>query len=128
MRRKVLLILLPLTLILVAAGFMSLRWWWYRGYSKGSRTGIIRKLSTKGSPICKYLSGEMALIGSQGGQAPTIWEFTVDDDSPNNPIVMKLHEAAKLAKEVTVDYRQDFANKGKLWVCAPTDYYVVGVE
>ena len=128
MKKKLIIVGVLFGLIGVVAAVHGVRWWWYRGYSRGSRTGILRKLSVKGSPLCKYLSGEMALIGSPMGQAPVIWEFTVDDDSDTNPIVVKLHAAERAAKEVTVDYRQDLDNKGKLWSCAQTDYYVTGVE
>src|SRR5262249_38613711 len=60
------------------------------GYSKGSRTGIVRKVSTKGPPYCKYLEGELALQGGVPGVAQEIFRFTVDDHSDNNPIVQAL--------------------------------------
>jgi hypothetical protein len=121
---KKILILGPLAIILLIVAWQGLRYWWNHGYSRGSRTGLIRKISVKGSPMCKYLSGEMVLIGSTPGK-PELWEFTVDNDAPEDPVVKKLHEAEKAAREVTVDYRQD---RGKWWACATTEYYVVGVE
>jgi hypothetical protein len=127
-RRVVILAGVPLALLLLGFGFLQLRKWWYTGYSRGSRTGVIRKISVKGSPMCKYLSGEMVLMATNAVQGNEVWEFTVDDDRPENPVVKKLHEAERAAKPVTVDYRQDLGNKGKMWVCAPTDYYVTGVE
>jgi hypothetical protein len=124
-KRKKILILLPAALVLVVVAWQGLRYWWNYGYSRGSRTGIIRKMSTKGSPLCKYLSAELVLIGTQPGQNPEIWEFTVDEKDDHNPLVIKLHDAEKSAKPVTIDYRQD---RGKWWACAPTEYYAVGVE
>ncbi|MSP59661.1 MAG: hypothetical protein EXR72_04845 [Myxococcales bacterium] len=117
--------------ILSAVGLFALlfawqggRAWWNHGYSRGTRTGVIRKISVKGSPLCKYLEGEMVLIGSQAGVAE-IWTFTVDNDAPEMPVVKALHEGEKAAKQITLAYRQD---KGKWWACAPTEYYVTGVE
>lgn len=124
-KKKKYAILVPLALVSLVGGWQGIRAWWNHGYSRGSRTGLIRKISVKGSPLCKYLSGEMVPIGTPTGQAPEIWEFSVDDDAPNNAVVMKLHAAEKSAQQVTVDYRQDL---GKWWACAPTEYYVTGVE
>jgi hypothetical protein len=124
-RGKKLAILSPIALLVLLGGWQGLRYWWYRGYSRGSRTGVIRKLSEKGSPVCKYFSGEMILIGSGIGQSPESWEFTVDDDRPTSVVVQKLKAAEKTAQPVTVSYRQD---KGKWWACAPTEYFVTGVE
>ena len=127
-KRKLLVALVLIGLIAVAAGCLGIRYWWYRGYSRGTRTGVIRKLSVKGSPLCRYFSGEMALIGTQAAGQPQIWEFSVDDDRDANPIVQKLHAAERTGKDVTVEYRQDLGNKGKLWNCSPTEYYVTSVQ
>ncbi len=124
-KKKKILVLAPTALVLLLGGWQGLRFWWNYGYSRGSRTGVIRKMSVKGSPMCKYLMGEMVTIGTNPTQQPEVWEFTVDNKDPANPIVQKLHEAEKSAKPVTLDYRQDL---GKWWACAPTEYYVVGVE
>ena len=126
-RRRKIAILAPIGLVLLIAAWQGLRYWWYHGYSRGTRTGLLRKLSVKGSPMCKYLSGEMVLIGSgvAPNQPPEIWTFTVDNDREDAPVVKALHAAERSAKEVTVEYRQD---KGKWWACADTEYYVTGVE
>ena len=124
-KQKKYAILVPLTLVLLVSAWQGLRFWWLRAYSRGSRTGLLRKVSVKGSPVCKYLSGELIPIGTPAGQTPEIFEFSVDDDSPTNPVVLKLHAAEKAAQPITVDYRQD---KGKWWACAPTEYYVINVE
>lgn len=125
MRRKLLFILIPLALILVVTGVLALRWWWYRGYSRGTRSGIVRKLSYKGSPVCKYYSGEMVLAGSTP-MNPQVWEFAVED--PDGPVVRQLQEAERRGRRVTLEYRQDLGNKGKLWNCSPTDYYITNVH
>ena len=62
--RKSLLILIPIALVVLFAGYEGARVWWYRGYSVGARTGVIRKLSIKGPPYCKYLAGELVLQGT----------------------------------------------------------------
>lgn len=125
MRSKKLLILLPIALLLLFSGYEGCRVFWYRGYSKGSRTGVIRKMSVKGPPYCKYLSGELVLQGAQPGLAPEVWEFSVDDDSDNNPIVQQLHEAERSGTRVTLDYRQDLHS---LFRCTPSEYFVTKVE
>lgn len=124
MRKKLLLIGIPLALILLVAGFLSLRWWWYRGYSRGTRTGVVRKLSYKGSPLCKYFSGELVLVGSSA-MNPQVWEFSVED--PDGPIAKKLQAAERHGRRVTLEYRQDLGNKGKLLNCSPSDYYITGI-
>src|SRR3954463_15473321 len=73
------------------------------GYSKGSRTGVVRKVSVRGPPYCKYLSGEMALQGAQIGTEQEIWEFSVDDDSDKNPVVEGLKEAERNGNRVTLE-------------------------
>jgi hypothetical protein len=123
-KAKILLFLAPLAALLLFVGYEGLRVWWYRAYSKGSRTGIVRKVSVKGPPYCKYLSGEMAVQGSSALQ-PEIFEFSVDDDSDKNPIVVALHAAEKHGERVTVDYRQDLH---ALFRCTPSEYFVVKVE
>ena len=122
------IVVMPLALVMLLSGWVGLRYWWNHGYSRGSRTGVIRKMSVKGSPMCKYFSGEMVLIGAQPGQTPQIWEFSVDDYADSNPIVQKLKRAESTAQPVTIEYRQDLGNKGKLWNCSPTEYYVTDVR
>src|SRR6185436_2594524 len=104
--------------ILGVFGLIAL-WQWAsyafkKGYSKGSRTGIIRKVSIKGPPYCKYLEGEMALQGGVVGVAQEIFLFTVDDHSDSNPIVQSLKKAERDGARVTLEYRQD---KEMWWRC-----------
>jgi hypothetical protein len=121
---KWLLVLAPFVLLLLFGGYEGIRVWWYHAYSKGSRTGVIRKVSVRGPPYCKYLSGEMALQ-SAGLVAPEIWEFSVDDDSELNPVVVALHAAEKNGDRVTLDYRQDLHS---LFRCTPSEYFITKVE
>jgi hypothetical protein len=121
---KWLLVLVPVALILLFSAYEGARVWWYRAYSKGSRTGVIRKVSVKGPPYCKYLSGEMA-VQSGALVAPEVWEFSVDDDGDANPIVVALHAAEKTGERVTLDYRQDLHS---LFRCTPSEYFVTKVE
>src|SRR6202140_1444923 len=93
-------------LLVLAVSFVMGKLWWYRGYSRGSRTGIVRKVSVKGPPYCKYLSGEMAVQGNGLAQIE-IWEFSIDDDSDKNPLVKQLKDAERSGDRVTIDYRQD---------------------
>ena len=117
------LALIPVTLVLLYAAYAGVRVWWYRGYSKGTRTGIVRKISVKGPPYCKYLSGELTTQMNQ--MAPEIWEFSVDDDTETNPVVVALHEAEKKGERVTLHYRQDLHS---LYRCTPSEYFVTKVE
>lgn len=106
-------------------GVEALRVWWFRGYSRGTRTGVVRKISYKGPPYCKYMAGEMALQGTQPGQPVEIWEFSVDDESAANPLVKQLHDAERSGERVTLQYRQDLHS---LFRCTPSEYFIVGIE
>lgn len=124
--KKKLFILVPVALVLLFALVEGGRVWWFRGYSKGSRTGIVRKVSIKGPPYCKYFAGELALQGGQPGQPAEIWEFSIDgDDDTKNPLVAKLSEAEKSGERVTLSYRQDLH---ALFRCTPSEYFVTGVD
>jgi hypothetical protein len=120
---KLALILIPVALLFLFVGYQGLRYWWYRGYSTGSRTGVVRKISVKGPPYCKYLSGEMTVQGA--ALAPETWEFSVDDADDNNAIVKQLHAAEKSGERVTLHYRQDLH---ALYRCTPSEYFVTKVE
>ena len=122
---KKFLILVPLALIFLFVSFEGLRVWWYRGYAKGSRTGVVRKVSVKGPPYCKYLAGELVLQGTMPGQPVETWEFSVDDDSDKNPIVEAVKEAERTGSRVTLGYRQDLHS---LFRCTPSEYFLTGVE
>lgn len=123
--KKSIMILVPIALVLLFVGYEAARVWWYRGYSVGARTGVIRKLSVRGPPYCKYLAGELILQGTQPGQPVETWEFSVDDDSDKNPLVKQLHEAEKSGERITLDYRQDLHS---LFRCTPSEYFVTKTE
>ena len=124
-KTKWLLLLAPVALVLLFAGFQAAKVWWYRGYSKGSRTGIVTKVTVKGPPYCKYLEGEMRVGGSTATLTPESWKFSVDDDGDTNPVVVALKEAEKSQKVVTLDYRQDLH---ALYRCTDSEYFVTRVE
>ena len=105
--------------------YNGVRYWWNRGYSVGDRTGVIRKVSEKGPPYCKYLDGEMILTGNGANLQTEVWNFSVDDDSEKNPLVMQLKDAEKNGTKVTLKYRQD---RGSLYRCTPSEYFVTAVE
>jgi hypothetical protein len=96
------------------------------GYSRGERTGIVRKISVKGPPGCKFLEGEMALQGSTVAQQQDIWKFSVDDDGENNPLVVQLKKAEHDAARVTLEYRQD----KEIWwrFCNKSEYFITKVQ
>jgi hypothetical protein len=122
---KVRVILFVLAGLMVFVGVEALRVWWFRGYSRGTRTGVIRKISFKGPPYCKYMMGEMALQGTIPGQPVEIWEFSVDDEKPSNPLVVQLHAAERSAERITLQYRQDLHS---LFRCTPSEYFITGIE
>ena len=49
----------------------------------------------------------MALQGA-GAVPAEVWEFSVDDASDANPVVVALRESEKRGERVTLHYRQDF--------------------
>lgn len=112
-------------LLVLTAGVLAGRYWWYKGYSVGTRTGIVRKVSVMGPPFCKYLSGELVQNGQTPGQLPEIWYFSVDDLKDENPLVQDLYKVAKEGNRVTLRYRQDLK---ALYRCSPTEYFVTGIE
>ena len=122
---KIRLVLGIFAALLLFVGIEAVRVWWFRGYSRGTRTGVVRKVSYKGPPYCKYLSGEMALQGTVPGQAVEIWEFSIDDERENNPVVKEIHEAEKNGARITVKYRQDLHS---LFRCTPSEYFITGIE
>jgi hypothetical protein len=112
-------------LLLLLLTWQLVRAWWLHGYSQGTRTGILRKISYRGSPLCKYWSGELAVSGSSA-TAPEIWYFTVEGPADANPTVQAIQkvEASSPGKEITLSYRED---RGRWWSCTPTDNFVTGV-
>ena len=119
------LVLGGFAVLVLFVGIEALRVWWFRGYARGTRTGVVRKVSYKGPPYCKYLMGEMALQGTLPGQPVEIFEFSLDDEKENNPVVKEIHEAEKSGERITVRYRQDLHS---LFRCTPSEYFVTGVE
>jgi hypothetical protein len=109
----------------VLAAWQGFRFWWYHAYSIGERTGMVRKLSVKGSPICKYADGELALAGGLPGQPVEIFTFSVDDRSDGNPIMQELRVAERSGARVTLRYRQDLKS---WWRCTPHEYFITAVE
>ena len=125
LKRRTKTILALLVLVMLVGAWQSLSYWWRYGYSRGTRTGVLRKISVKGSPVCKYLEGELALQGTAPGQPAEIFEFSVDDKSETNPIVQQLHEAERSGARVTLEYRKDH----KIWWrCNQSEYFVTRVE
>ena len=109
----------------LVAGWQALSYWYRHGYSTGSRTGILRKMSVKGPPYCKYISGEMALQGTLPGQPVEIWEFSIDDESESNPVLKDMHEAEKSGARITLKYRQDLHS---LFRCTPSEFFITGID
>ncbi len=93
------------------------------GYSEGTRTGIIRKISVKGPPYCKYLSGELALQGAN--VTAEVFTFSADTRSEKAPLVMALEEAERSGVRVTLKYRQDHP---LWWRCNNSEYFVTAIE
>lgn len=125
MLSKLKIVLIPLGLVTLVAAWQGLTYLWRHGYSTGERSGIVRKLSIKGPPYCKYLSGELVLQGSLPGMGGEIWEFTVDNRDEANPLVKELHLAERSGARTTLKYRQDIP---MWWTCTPLQYKIVGVE
>jgi len=120
------LVTLPL---LVLVGFLAWQtsvYAWYRGISKGERTGMIVKVSKKGTPLCRYNSIEMR-VGAQPGTAvltPESLELAVDD--AYEWLLPQLREAERNQSKITVEYRQD--GKNLPWrFCIGTEYHATGV-
>jgi hypothetical protein len=111
--------------VALLAGWQGLRFWWFHGYSHGERTGVVRKLSVKGTPLCKYAEGELALAGTNMGQNVEVWKFSVDNHSDDNPIMKQLRESERSGTRVTLQYRQDLKS---WWRCTPHEYFITQVE
>jgi hypothetical protein len=103
------------------------RYYYYLGYAKGTKSGYLRKLQTKGPPYCKYVLGEVVLQrGGEVAQGGEVWEFSIDSGDEHAPVLFKeLRDAEKSGKLVTFQFRQDLH---MWWRCAPTEYFVTGLE
>ena len=122
---KIRLVLGVVGALVLFVGIEALRVWWFHAYARGTRTGVIRKLSYKGPPYCKYISGEMALQGTLPGQPVEIWEFSIDDESDSNPVLRAMHEAEKSGARITLQYRQDLHS---LFRCTPSEFFITGID
>jgi hypothetical protein len=128
--RKVKIGLIVVGVLALVAGWQEVSYLLKLGYSKGSRTGVIRKVSVKGRFYCKYLEGELALQGGAPGQMTDTFVFSADDPRDQNPIVQQLHEAERNGTRITLNYRQDGKDESDKiwWRCNPNQYFIVGVE
>jgi hypothetical protein len=87
-------------------------------YSEGYRAGILQKFSHKGY-VCKTWEGELAMT-SVPGVAPTIWTFSVRDDSTAK------HLADAIGSRVKLHYTE---HRGVPSECfGNTNYYVDSVQ
>jgi hypothetical protein len=123
--KSIKLALIPIGLLLLVFAWQGFTYLWRHGYSTGERSGIIRKVSVKGSPVCKYLAGELALQGVLPGMSGEVWEFTVDEQKDTNPVVKQLEEAERTGTRITLKYRQDLP---MWWTCNPIQYKIVALE
>lgn len=116
-------VLVGVGLLVVLGGWQGVYFLTRSGYSNGTRTGLVRKVSKKGPVYCKYYEGEMAM--PTGALAGEIFNFSVDDDSDNNPIIADLQKAEREGTRVTLHYRQD---RPLWWRCNPNEYFIQRVE
>src|SRR5688572_32585193 len=91
---KIALVLFGLVGLVV--GYQAVKYWWYKGYAKGTKSGYLRKLQSKGPPYCKYVLGEVVLQrGGEVAQGGEVWEFSVEDDGEEGRLVRGLGEAGR---------------------------------
>ncbi len=97
-RRRLWLVLLALVAIplVLFTLYVGLAFSW--SYSDGERAGILQKFSRKGW-LCKTYEGELAM-SIVPGVTPTIWDFSVRDES----LVPQLGQA--LGKRVVLHYSE----------------------
>ena len=87
-------------------------------YSEGDRAGYLQKFSRRGW-LCKTYEGELAM-STVPGTAPTIWAFSVRDDSVARAV------NAAIGRKVVLHYTE---HRGVPTSCfAQTDYYVDAVR
>lgn len=87
-------------------------------YSAGDRVGYVQKLAKKGW-ICKTWEGEMQL-STIPGSAPTIFYFTVRNDSVAGEIIK--HEG----KQVSLHYNQHVGVPASCF--GDTEYFITGIR
>jgi hypothetical protein len=115
-RLKLALVLAPLVLALLLAGYV---WLALRiSYSNGERAGYVQKFSRKGW-ICKTWEGELAMA-TLPGTLPQVFPFTVRDDG----VAARINES--IGQRVALSYEQ---HKGLPTDCfGETEYFVVGAK
>ena len=92
-------ILAGLGVVVLLLGWQLIRAWWYHGVSTGTRSGIVRKISKKGSPLCRYWVGELVITNANViGALPEIWEFNLDVQSDRDPLIAELQKAESTAQ------------------------------
>lgn len=124
--RKVKVGLVLFALAGLFVGWQALRFWWYRGYESGERTGVVQKFSVLGTPLCKYAVGELMITPPHGASPQSErWTFSVDDRGDGSPLVKQLRQAERTGTPVTVRYRRDMKT---WWRCNPNEYFVTAVE
>jgi hypothetical protein len=105
-----------LVLLLLFTLYVGLMFAW--SYSDGERAGILQKFSRKGW-FCKTYEGELAM-SIVPGVTPTIWEFSVRNES----VVPRLN--AVLGKRVVLHYTE---HRGIPTSCfGHTNYFVDSVS
>lgn len=105
-------VVIPILLFSIYVG-MALDW----SYSEGERAGIVQKFSKKGW-VCKTWEGELAM-STVPGVAPTIWPFTVRNETVARSI------SAGMGRRVVLQYAE---HRGVPTTCfGETPYYVDSV-
>jgi hypothetical protein len=115
-RWKVFILAAVLSPIVILSLYIAIALSW--SYSRGERSGVLQKFSRKGW-VCKTWEGELAQFVIPG-VAPTIWEFTVRDDS----VASKVN--AVIGRRVVLHYEE---HRGIPTTCfGMTPYFVDSVR
>lgn len=115
-RWKVILAAIVLTPLLIMALYTALALNW--SYSEGDRAGTLVKFSRKGW-LCKTWEGEL-MQPTAPGVAPSIWNFSVRNDS-----VAQLVNGG-LGKRVVLTYKEHRGVPGNCF--GDTQYYVDAIR
>lgn len=114
-----------LAVLTAVLGWQLVRAWWYHGVSTGTRSGIVRKVAKKGSPLCRYWVGELVITNTTViGAVPEVWEFNIDAPTDTDPLIAEMQKFEASGQRTTLRYRQD---KGKWWACSSIEYYVTAL-
>src|SRR5216110_1849301 len=103
-------------LFFVAAAYLLIVFIWY--YSDGDQAGYLQKFSRKGW-VCKTYEGELAMT-TVPGVAPTIWDFSVRDES----VAREVRDA--IGKRVILHYTEHKGIPTRLF--GETNYFVDSVR